>query len=125
MIAREIVTKMENLGCSFLSDEEESKQNLEQKWKILDKESAIEKVYQDLNSDDRGGVENMEMEDFNKNTRGDEVMLLSLQAGGVGLNLVGANHLFLLDMHWNPQQEAQACDRVYRVGQKKEVKSHR
>ena len=67
MIAREIVTKMENLGCSFLSDEEESKRNLEQKWKILDKESAIEKVYQDLNSDDRGGVENMEMEDFNKN----------------------------------------------------------
>ena len=34
--------------------------------------------------------------------------------GGVGLNLVGANHLFLLDMHWNPQLESQACDRVYR-----------
>ena len=34
-------------------------------------------------------------------------MLLSLAAGGVGLNLVGANHLFLLDMHWNPQLEAQ------------------
>ena len=41
-------------------------------------------------------------------------MLLSLGAGGVGLNLVGANHLFLLDMHWNPQLEAQACDRIYR-----------
>ena len=34
-------------------------------------------------------------------------MLLSLGAGGVGLNLVGANHLFLLDMHWNPQLEKQ------------------
>ena len=34
-------------------------------------------------------------------------MLLSLGAGGVGLNLVGANHLFLLDMHWNPQLERQ------------------
>ena len=34
-------------------------------------------------------------------------MLLSLAAGGVGLNLVGANHLFLLDMHWNPQLEKQ------------------
>ena len=35
--------------------------------------------------------------------------------GGVGLNLVGANHLFLLDMHWNPQLESQACDRIYRL----------
>jgi len=41
-------------------------------------------------------------------------MLLSLAAGGVGLNLVGANHLFLLDPHWNPQLESQACDRIYR-----------
>merc|ERR1719323_460030 len=65
------------------------------------------------------------VEDFNRNPRGSQVMLLSLAAGGVGLNLVGANHLFLLDMHWNPQLEAQACDRVYRVGQTKEVKIHR
>ena len=65
------------------------------------------------------------VEDFNKNQRGAQVMLLSLAAGGVGLNLVGANHLFLLDMHWNPQLEAQACDRIYRVGQTKEVKIHR
>jgi hypothetical protein len=43
-----------------------------------------------------------------------QVMLLSLAAGGVGLNLVGANHLFMLDMHWNPQMESQACDRIYR-----------
>lgn len=52
-------------------------------------------------------------------------MLLSLGAGGVGLNLVGANHLFLLDMHWNPQLESQACDRIYRVGQTKPVVVHR
>ena len=32
-----------------------------------------------------------------------QLMLLSLGAGGVGLNLVGANHLFLVDCHWNPQ----------------------
>ena len=37
----------------------------------------------------------------------------------------GCNHLFLLDMHWNPQLENQACDRIYRVGQKREVKIHR
>lgn len=48
-------------------------------------------------------------------------MLLSLAAGGVGLNLIRGNHLFLTDMHWNPQLEAQACDRVYRVGQLKDV----
>lgn len=48
-------------------------------------------------------------------------MLLSLTAGGVGLNLVGGNHLFLVDLHWNPQLEMQAQDRIYRVGQKKDV----
>jgi len=38
-------------------------------------------------------------------------MLVSLQAGGVGLNLVGGNHLYLLDMHWNPALEKQVgCD---------------
>jgi transcription termination factor 2 len=51
----------------------------------------------------RGGIVN----DFNRKDAGAQVMLLSLGAGGVGLNLVGANHLFLLDMHWNPQLEAQ------------------
>merc|ERR1719481_1773988 len=70
---------------------------------------------------DRGGI----VEDFNRNQFGPPIMLLSLSAGGVGLNLVGANHLFLLDMHWNPQLENQACDRIYRVGQKKEVKIHK
>ena len=52
----------------------------------------------------RGDIVN----DFNREGRGAQVMLLSLGAGGVGLNLVGANHLFLLDMHWNPQLESQA-----------------
>lgn len=50
-----------------------------------------------------------------------KVLFLSLTAGGVGLNLSGANHLFLIDLHWNPQLEAQAQDRIYRVGQKKPV----
>ncbi|KAA0204039.1 hypothetical protein HAZT_HAZT012212 [Hyalella azteca] len=63
--------------------------------------------------------------DFNDNPKGPKVLLLSLGAGGVGLNLVGANHLFLLDMHWNPQLEAQACDRIYRVGQTRPVFIHK
>ncbi|KAK7807818.1 hypothetical protein U0070_012052 [Myodes glareolus] len=64
------------------------------------------------------------VEAFN-HSRGPQVMLISLLAGGVGLNLTGGNHLFLLDMHWNPSLEDQACDRIYRVGQEKDVVIHR
>jgi SWI/SNF-related matrix-associated actin-dependent regulator of chromatin subfamily A3 len=49
------------------------------------------------------------------------VLLLSLKAGGVGLNLVSANHLLLLDPTWNPSVEAQCFDRVHRLGQNKSV----
>ncbi|XP_030060896.1 transcription termination factor 2 [Microcaecilia unicolor] len=65
------------------------------------------------------------VEEFNNNPKGPQVMLVSLCAGGVGLNLIGGNHLFLLDMHWNPALEDQACDRIYRVGQLKDVVIHR
>ncbi|XP_056410815.1 transcription termination factor 2 [Hyla sarda] len=65
------------------------------------------------------------VEDFNNDPRGPQVMLVSLCAGGVGLNLIGGNHLFLMDMHWNPALEDQACDRIYRVGQRKDVVIHR
>ncbi|NXU09889.1 TTF2 factor, partial [Pardalotus punctatus] len=65
------------------------------------------------------------VEEFNTNPKGPQVMLVSLLAGGVGLNLTGGNHLFLLDMHWNPALEDQACDRIYRVGQQKDVVIHR
>ncbi|KAL8190829.1 UNVERIFIED_CONTAM: hypothetical protein K2H54_062335 [Gekko kuhli] len=65
------------------------------------------------------------VEEFNSNPKGPQVMLISLLAGGVGLNLIGGNHLFLLDMHWNPALEDQACDRIYRVGQQKDVVIHR
>lgn len=64
------------------------------------------------------------VEKFN-NQRKDKVMLLSLTAGGVGLNLTGANILLLIDIHWNPQLEAQAQDRIYRMGQTKPVKVFR
>ncbi|EDV94807.1 transcription termination factor 2 [Drosophila grimshawi] len=59
--------------------------------------------------------------EFNDARNSKRILLLSLTAGGVGLNLIGANHLILLDLHWNPQLEAQAQDRIYRVGQKKDV----
>ncbi|XP_058158960.1 transcription termination factor 2 isoform X3 [Dasypus novemcinctus] len=65
------------------------------------------------------------VEAFNNKSRGPQVMLISLLAGGVGLNLTGGNHLFLLDMHWNPSLEDQACDRIYRVGQENDVVIHK
>lgn len=50
-----------------------------------------------------------------------KVFLISLKAGGVGLNLTSANHVFLLDPWWNPATEDQAIDRVHRLGQTKPV----
>jgi len=49
------------------------------------------------------------------------VFLLSLKAGGVGLNLTAAEYVFLLDPWWNPAAEAQAYDRTHRIGQKNNV----
>jgi hypothetical protein len=52
---------------------------------------------------------------------GPPVMLISLKAGGTGLNLTAADHVFLLDPWWNPAVEDQAADRAHRIGQDKPV----
>ncbi|HET9449353.1 MAG TPA: DEAD/DEAH box helicase, partial [Aggregicoccus sp.] len=52
---------------------------------------------------------------------GPPVMLISLKAGGTGLNLTAADHVFLMDPWWNPAVEAQAADRVHRIGQERPV----
>ncbi|KAJ6470272.1 SNF2 family N-terminal domain-containing protein [Mycena vitilis] len=49
------------------------------------------------------------------------VILVSLKAGGVGLNLTACNHVILIDMWWNPAVEEQAFDRTHRVGQTRNV----
>ncbi len=56
---------------------------------------------------------------------GEPVMLLSLRAGGTGLTLTAADHVFLLDPWWNPAVEAQAADRAHRIGQDRPVVVHR
>ncbi|WP_264888549.1 DEAD/DEAH box helicase [Dietzia sp. NCCP-2495] len=56
---------------------------------------------------------------------GAQVFCLSLKAGGVGLNLVGADYVFLLDPWWNPATEAQAVDRAHRIGQTRPVLVYR
>ncbi|WP_053406388.1 DEAD/DEAH box helicase [Persicobacter sp. CCB-QB2] len=50
-----------------------------------------------------------------------QVFLISLKAGGVGLNLTKADYVFILDPWWNPAVELQAVDRAHRIGQKKKV----
>ncbi|KAJ2847663.1 hypothetical protein IWW36_003740 [Coemansia brasiliensis] len=50
-----------------------------------------------------------------------EILLLSLKAGGVGLNLAHASHVFLMDAFWNPSVENQAIDRIHRLGQKNPI----
>ncbi len=49
------------------------------------------------------------------------VFLISLKAGGTGLNLTQADYVYLVDPWWNPAVENQAVDRIYRIGQKKNV----
>jgi superfamily II DNA or RNA helicase len=56
---------------------------------------------------------------------GPSLFLISLKAGGVGLNLTAAEYVFLLDPWWNPAVEAQAIDRTHRIGQTKPVFAYR
>lgn len=53
------------------------------------------------------------------------LFILSLKAGGLGLNLTAANHVFHFDRWWNPAVENQATDRAFRIGQKKNVQVHK
>lgn len=57
--------------------------------------------------------------------RAERVFLLSLKAGGTGLNLTAASHVVHFDLWWNPAVEAQATDRAYRIGQQRKVQVHR
>ena len=53
------------------------------------------------------------------------IFLISLKAGGVGLNLTEADYVYLIDPWWNPAVEAQAIDRTHRIGQTKNVFAYR
>ena len=64
------------------------------------------------------------IEDFQTNAER-KVMILSLKAGGTGLNLTSATNVIHYDLWWNPAVEDQATDRTYRIGQDKNVMVHR
>ena len=64
------------------------------------------------------------IEEFTASNKG-TVLLLSLRAGGVGLNLTMARRVYMMDPWWSFAVEAQAIDRVHRMGQEDEVKVYR
>ncbi|MGH0037503.1 MAG: SNF2-related protein [Myxococcota bacterium] len=84
------------------------------------RERQIDFVRLDGSTRDRGAVVGA----FQSES-GPPVMLVSLRAGGTGLNLTSADHIFLLDPWWNPAVEDQAADRAHRIGQTRPVMVHR
>jgi superfamily II DNA or RNA helicase len=63
--------------------------------------------------------------EFQTDAYGPPVFILSLKAGGTGLNLTRANHVFHFDRWWNPAVENQATDRAFRIGQTRNVQVHK
>ena len=62
---------------------------------------------------------------FQEDARSPPIFVLSVKAGGTGLNLTAANHVFHYDRWWNPAVEDQATDRAYRIGQQRSVQVHK
>jgi SNF2 family DNA or RNA helicase len=65
------------------------------------------------------------IERFQNDPNGPLIFILSIKAGGTGLNLMRANHVFHFDRWWNPAVENQATDRAFRIGQTKNVQVHK
>jgi SNF2 family DNA or RNA helicase len=65
------------------------------------------------------------VERFQADGDGPSIFILSLKAGGTGLNLTRANHVTHFDRWWNPAVENQATDRAFRIGQTKNVQVHK
>lgn len=80
------------------------------------KAKKIDFAYLDGSSTDR----KQQVERFNRE-KTLKVFLISIKAGGLGLNLTEADYVFILDPWWNPAVEAQAIDRAHRIGQKNKV----
>ena len=75
-----------------------------------------------------GSLNVKQREEIIKNFQEDinhKIMILSLKAGGLGLNLTSASNVIHYDLWWNPAVEDQATDRTYRIGQDKNVMIHR
>ncbi len=62
---------------------------------------------------------------FQEDAHAPPIFILTLKAGGLGLNLTAANHVFHYDRWWNPAVEKQAADRIFRIGQTRNVQIHK
>ena len=90
--------------------------------KMIEKELKTEALFF------HGGISRKkrdEMVDSFQNDKHKKLMIVSLKAGGTGLNLTAASNVIHYDLWWNPAVENQATDRVYRIGQEKNVIVHR
>ena len=87
----------------------------------LDKEKIVYEYLDGQTRDRAGAVDRFQNDPDGKIP----VFLISLKAGGVGLNLTAADYCFILDPWWNPSAEAQAISRAHRIGQTRKVIAHR
>ncbi|KAJ3413190.1 NAD-dependent protein deacetylase sirtuin-2 [Chytridiales sp. JEL 0842] len=78
-----------------------------------------------LLSEYKGKARQKLIDDFNDHRKGFNVFIISIKAGGVGINLVSANRVILVDIGWNPSFDQQAIARAFRYGQKKRVYVYR
>jgi len=92
------------------------KAHLERKWR-----QEVPFLYGNTSKSERQAM----VDRFQEDPRGPQLFLLSLKAGGVGLNLTRASHVFHIDRWWNPAVENQATDRAYRIGQRNRVLVHK
>jgi SNF2 family DNA or RNA helicase len=83
-------------------------------------DKKIDYLYLDGKTQDRQSI----VEQFQR-ADGPPLFLISLKAGGLGLNLTNADYIFLLDPWWNPAVEAQAIDRAHRIGRQRPVIAYR
>jgi SNF2 family DNA or RNA helicase len=89
---------------------------------VREKLDATNTVYEYLDGRTKDRQERVERFQNDENCK---LFLISLKAGGLGLNLTAAEYVFLLDPWWNPAVEAQAIDRAHRIGQTKNVFAYR
>jgi superfamily II DNA or RNA helicase len=85
----------------------------------LDKEGIVYEYLDGQTADRAGPVERFQ------NDPNSKLFLISLKAGGLGLNLTAAEYVYILDPWWNPAVEAQAIDRTHRIGQTRSVFAYR
>jgi hypothetical protein len=88
-------------------------------------ESALDRPIAFLHGGTPKAARDAMVRSFQDEPHGPPVFVLSVKAGGTGLNLTAANHVFHYDRWWNPAVEDQATDRAYRIGQTRAVQVHK